>query len=148
MASHELIDAQFDRAVQIVQGLPKTGPIQTDYEEKLEMYRYVKLHEIDHGMSTDPFRLACISKVLLLRANASAPLRAHTIGFSYGRECEEPQTWDMGHAGTCKMVGTAENTFFRVPADCRDRDAWAKHKDLDTYEAKWLYVEALLKVRS
>ena len=40
MASHDLIDAQFDRAVQIVQSLPKTGPIQTDYEEKLEMYRY------------------------------------------------------------------------------------------------------------
>jgi hypothetical protein len=39
MASHALIDAQFDRAVEIVQGLPKTGPIQTDYEEKLQMYR-------------------------------------------------------------------------------------------------------------
>ncbi|KAL0070982.1 hypothetical protein AAF712_002203 [Marasmius tenuissimus] len=25
-------------------------------------------------------------------------------------------------------------------------DAWAKHKDLDPYEAKWLYVDALLKV--
>ncbi|RXW25828.1 hypothetical protein EST38_g44 [Candolleomyces aberdarensis] len=25
-------------------------------------------------------------------------------------------------------------------------DAWAKHKDLDSFEAKWLYVEALLKV--
>lgn len=52
------MDAQFDRAVEIVQGLPKTGPvgvvveffdghwfilvlqIQTDYEEKLTMYRY------------------------------------------------------------------------------------------------------------
>jgi hypothetical protein len=28
------------------------------------------------------------------------------------------------------------------------RDAWAKHKDLDSYEAKWLYVDALLKVSS
>lgn len=26
------------------------------------------------------------------------------------------------------------------------RDAWAKHKDLDNYEAKWLYVDALMKV--
>ena len=26
------------------------------------------------------------------------------------------------------------------------RDAWAKHKDLDTHEAKQMYVEALLKV--
>lgn len=36
-----MIDAQFVRAVEIVQGLPKTGPIQTGYEEKLTMYRYV-----------------------------------------------------------------------------------------------------------
>jgi hypothetical protein len=26
------------------------------------------------------------------------------------------------------------------------RDAWAKHRELDSYEAKWLYVDALLKV--
>ena len=39
MASNELISMQFDRAVEIVQSLPKTGPIQTDYEEKLAMYR-------------------------------------------------------------------------------------------------------------
>jgi hypothetical protein len=39
MATNELISAQFDRAVEIVQSLPKTGPIQTDYEEKLAMYR-------------------------------------------------------------------------------------------------------------
>ena len=39
MNSHQLIDAQFDRAVGVVQSLPKTGPIQTDYEEKLTMYR-------------------------------------------------------------------------------------------------------------
>ena len=38
------IDAQFDRAVEIVQGLPKNGPIQTGYEEKLAMYRYVLLY--------------------------------------------------------------------------------------------------------
>jgi len=38
-ATHHLIDAQFDRAVEIVQSLPRTGPIQTDYEEKLQMYR-------------------------------------------------------------------------------------------------------------
>ncbi|KAG6907842.1 hypothetical protein DXG01_007224 [Tephrocybe rancida] len=42
MASPDLIDAQFDRAVEIVQSLPKTGPIQTDYEEKLTMYSLYK----------------------------------------------------------------------------------------------------------
>jgi hypothetical protein len=41
MNSRELIDAQFDRAVEIVQNLPKTGPVQTGYEEKLAMYRCV-----------------------------------------------------------------------------------------------------------
>jgi hypothetical protein len=40
MASKELIDAQFDRAVQIVRSLPETCPIQGDYVEKLTMYRY------------------------------------------------------------------------------------------------------------
>lgn len=43
MDSQELIDAQFDRAVEIVQGLPKNGPIQTGYEEKLTMYRCANL---------------------------------------------------------------------------------------------------------
>ena len=52
MASKELIDAQFDRAVQIVQGLPKTGPIQTDYEEKLTMYRYAS--QTPHSAETNP----------------------------------------------------------------------------------------------
>ena len=44
MDSHQLIDAQFDRAVEIVQSLPKNGPVQTDYEEKLTMYRCVAPH--------------------------------------------------------------------------------------------------------
>lgn len=43
MDSRELIDAQFDRAVEIVQSLPKNGPIQTGYEEKLTMYRCADL---------------------------------------------------------------------------------------------------------
>ncbi|KAF8901640.1 hypothetical protein CPB84DRAFT_1815100 [Gymnopilus junonius] len=87
MASHELINAQFDRAVEIVQNLPKTGPIQTDYEEKLLMYRYTTAGNV-------------ISS--------------------------RPPMWDM--------IGRAK------------WDAWAKHKDLNSYEAKWLYVEALLEV--
>lgn len=39
MDPHSIIDAQFNRAVEIVQNLPKTGPIQTGYEDKLDMYR-------------------------------------------------------------------------------------------------------------
>jgi hypothetical protein len=42
MTTRPQVDAQFDRAVQIVQGLPKTGPIQTGYEDKLLMYRFVR----------------------------------------------------------------------------------------------------------
>ncbi|OJA16425.1 hypothetical protein AZE42_08401 [Rhizopogon vesiculosus] len=90
MDSRELIDVQFDRAVEIVQGLPKTGPIQTGYEEKLTMYSLYK---------------------------------QATVGNVQGAR---PGMWDM--LGRAKW------------------DAWAKHKDLDSYEAKWLYVDALLKV--
>ncbi|KAH9843953.1 ACBP-domain-containing protein [Rhodofomes roseus] len=90
MDSRELIDAQFDRAVEIVQGLPKNGPIQTGYEEKLTMYSLYKQATV---------------------GNVQSP---------------RPSVWDM--LGRAKW------------------DAWAKHKDLDPYEAKWLYIEALLKV--
>lgn len=90
MSSRELIDAQFDRAVEIVQNLPKTGPIQTGYEEKLAMYSLYKQ---------------------ATAGNVATP---------------RPGIWDM--LGRAKW------------------DAWAKHKDLDTYEAKWFYVDALLKV--
>ncbi|KDQ64903.1 hypothetical protein JAAARDRAFT_28555 [Jaapia argillacea MUCL 33604] len=90
MDSRELIDAQFDRAVEIIQGLPKNGPIQTGYEEKLTMYSLYKQATV---------------------GNVKSP---------------RPGIWDM--LGRAKW------------------DAWAKHKDLDSYEAKWLYVDALLKV--
>ncbi|KAH9077382.1 ACBP-domain-containing protein [Lactarius deliciosus] len=90
MDSRELIDAQFDRAVEIVQNFPKTGPIQTGYEEKLTMYSLYKQ---------------------ATAGNVKSP---------------RPGMWDM--LGRAKW------------------DAWAKHKDLDSYEAKWLYVDALLKV--
>ncbi|KAI0080669.1 ACBP-domain-containing protein [Panus rudis PR-1116 ss-1] len=88
--SRRLIDAQFDRAVQIVQGLPKTGPIQTGYEEKLTMYSLYKQATV---------------------GNVQPP---------------RPSVWDM--LGRAKW------------------EAWAKHKDLDPYEAKLMYVDALLKV--
>ena len=61
--SRQLIDAQFDRAVEIVQGLPKTGPIQTGYEDKLNMYRYDTL-ELLYEPVLNPRPSACTSKVI------------------------------------------------------------------------------------
>ncbi|KAF9534959.1 acyl CoA binding protein-domain-containing protein [Crepidotus variabilis] len=90
MASYDPVGVQFDRAVEIVQSLPKTGPIQTDYEEKLTMYSLFK--QATSG-------------------NVKGP---------------RPGIWDM--LGRAKW------------------DAWAKHKDIESNEAKQLYVEALLKV--
>lgn len=37
-----LIDARFHRAVDIIQSLPKSGPITTTYEEKLMLYSLYK----------------------------------------------------------------------------------------------------------
>ncbi|KAK0568546.1 hypothetical protein OC861_001876 [Tilletia horrida] len=42
MSSTALIDALFMRTVDIVQSLPKAGPIQTSYEEKLALYSLYK----------------------------------------------------------------------------------------------------------
>ncbi|KZS98096.1 ACBP-domain-containing protein [Sistotremastrum niveocremeum HHB9708] len=48
------IDEQFDRAVAIVQGLPKTGPIQTSYEEKLAMYSLYKQATVGNVQGSRP----------------------------------------------------------------------------------------------
>lgn len=40
-----LIDARFHRAVDIIQSLPKSGPITTTYEEKLMLYSLYKQGE-------------------------------------------------------------------------------------------------------
>ena len=44
------------------------------------------------------------------------------------------------------MVGTSPATPTLSAYLISPRDAWAKHKDLDQFEARWLYVDALLKV--
>ncbi|KAI6122759.1 ACBP-domain-containing protein [Pisolithus croceorrhizus] len=89
MDPHQLLDAQFNRAVEIVQGLSKTGPIQTGYEEKLNMYSLYKQATIGNVTSSRP--------------------------------------------GLLDMLGRAK------------WDAWTKLKDMNQYEAKWRYVDALLK---
>ncbi|CAD6571461.1 MAG: hypothetical protein TREMPRED_000296 [Tremellales sp. Tagirdzhanova-0007] len=44
--SSEVVDAQFHRAVDIVQSLPKGGPVQTNYEEKLWLCSLYKQGEL------------------------------------------------------------------------------------------------------
>ena len=100
MDSHELIDAQFDRAVEIVQNLPKTGPIQTGYEEKLTMYRYVAdcyvvasdlrfFSLYKQGELGTHFRLVSVLK----RARPSNRWKR-----------QFPETGNMGYAGSCEVV--------------------------------------------
>ncbi|GAA5911634.1 hypothetical protein JCM8208_005697, partial [Rhodotorula glutinis] len=36
------VHARFERAVDIIQSLPKSGPIQTSYDQKLELYAVYK----------------------------------------------------------------------------------------------------------
>ena len=62
--SRQLIDAQFDHAVEIVQGLPKTGPIQTGYKKKLDMYRCVQCVHIVKIQSKHVCSSACTSMVI------------------------------------------------------------------------------------
>lgn len=62
MDLNSIIDAQFNRAVEIVQNLPKTGPIQTGYEDKLDMYRCVATVRVAIA-SSSCYALAYSSKV-------------------------------------------------------------------------------------
>ena len=86
---------------------------------------------------------------------------------SYCWQCEGLSTCDVGYAGSCKMVSSrvfclrrallllsADRVGFTCFFDAHYlffapssiRDAWAKHKDLGPYEAKWQYVEEVLRV--
>ena len=64
---------------------------------------------------------------------------------SYCRQRARSKARHVGYARPSKVVCTLLSCI-RTMLNWY-RDAWAKHKDLDPYEAKWLYVEALLKVR-
>lgn len=49
--------------------------------------------------------------------------------------------------GRAKWYSAGSSHLLCLCTNKSHRDAWAKHKELDSYEAKWLYVDALLKVR-
>jgi acyl-CoA-binding protein len=66
-------------------------------------------------------------------------LYSATVGNAKG---PRPGIWDM--LGRAKWY--VFFWIFNSIAEFDVRDAWAKHKDLDTHEAKQMYVEALLKV--
>ena len=57
-----------------------------------------------------------------------------------------PGIWDM--LGRAKWYLYLHIQTLWRHSNIINRDAWAKHKDLESFEAKWLYVESLLKVRS
>lgn len=53
----------------------------------------------------------------------------------------------VGYARAGKVVSSCRPLLVALSrANEHARDAWAKHKGLDSYEAKWRYVDALLKV--
>ncbi|KAF7331883.1 ACBP-domain-containing protein [Mycena kentingensis (nom. inval.)] len=106
-ASQQLIDAQFDRAVQIVQSFPKNGVIQTGFASR--------------SLHGSPLTLILV----MMRSSLC--------------------TGDLYKQATVGNVAASRPGMFD-PLGRAKWDAWARHKDLDPYEAKWLYVAALMKV--
>ena len=66
---------------------------------------------------------------------------------------QRPGIWDMlGRAKwfvelPSQTAGPRSLMKSHVRGCLLHRDAWAKNKDLEAYEAKWLYVDAMLKAR-
>src|SRR6266404_4278930 len=129
MNSRELIDAQFDRAVEIVQNLPKTGPIQTGYEEKLTMYRYV-YSMVSLSLLAYAAPAVYTSKVRhasTVHLHLSSVLKRTRLSNRWERQVLE--TRNLGYVGSRKVVCPVVPSLSLVDSPCRD--AWAKHKDLD-----------------
>lgn len=85
----------------------------------------------------------CAHAAHYLGSNAHDPLPPP----SYCWQCSRASSECLGHAWEGKVVRTILSHLSRIITCQTSRDAWAKHKDLDPHEAKWLYVDALLKVR-
>lgn len=169
MDTHQLVDAQFDRAVEIVQSLPKNGPIQTDYEDKLTMYRYVAerfcLHSIplvDPPLLTLVYTNKVHTRITLLKRTPGIDVVVGLTATVGNVTSERPSIYHMLERAKWCVSFTHVFNFALPPvyditcqsrsdavtcwAVSRCRDAWEKRKDLDKYEAKWRYVEALMKV--
>jgi acyl-CoA-binding protein len=106
--------------------LPKNGPIQTGYDEKLAMYRYAN-SKLPVDLAHSLWAAVCINKV--------EPPNV----LSYDNS--------MTTSATVGNVTTPRPSMFDMLGRAK-YDAWAKQKDLDPKEAKARYVETLLKVCS
>jgi acyl-CoA-binding protein len=96
MSSRELIDAQFNRAVEIVQNLPKTGSIQTGYDEKLTMYRFVAiLSTIPSPSSQLIYALVSTSRVSPPSQDISTHLPLLVSATAGNVAAPRPGIWDM-----------------------------------------------------
>lgn len=105
--------------------LPNTGPIQTGYEEKLAMYRSANSPlSGDHSLTL--VLPACTSRVMFTHGLAASSYSSELVATVGNVTSPRPGIWDM--LARAKW------------------DAWAKQKDLDPQEAKWRYVETLMKV--
>jgi len=106
MSSPALIDAQFDRAVGIVQGLPKTGPIQTDYEEKLTMYRFaLSIVSLNFHSETSCYQFiqaGCAQHSKICRSCTQFTFVVATVG---NVTTPRPGIWDM--LGRAKWLAVA-----------------------------------------
>ncbi|KAJ7762007.1 acyl-CoA-binding protein [Mycena maculata] len=56
------IEAKFDKAVAIVQGLPKDGPVKPSQEDQLYFYKYFKQAKVGDNTTTRPGMLEFVGK--------------------------------------------------------------------------------------
>jgi hypothetical protein len=104
------------------------------------MYRQVYFARLECLLSPIPVFTSKVDPIVVLHRP-----RLDIYPSSNRRQCHFASTRHMGHARPSKMVclvGPISTTDMRLS---QSRDAWAKHKDLDPYEAKWLYVATLMK---
>lgn len=114
------MDAQFDRAVEIVQGLPKTGPVGVMLDTIFEghcsflFYRYkptMKRSLQCTGMNRFIYELLPLTRMFLSSLYKQGTLPCSIdVGLSFkpsisnGRECEVTKTCYVGYAWEGEMV--------------------------------------------
>ncbi|THH18494.1 hypothetical protein EW146_g2520 [Bondarzewia mesenterica] len=127
--------AKFEKAVSIVQGLPKDGPIKPTQDEQLYFYSYYKQATVGDVNIPRPGLMEFTGKAKW------CVLRLTLI----------PTTRILNHSLLCDVFGLDDASSRIMRADCDlhfvgFRDAWKKVEGTSKEDAYAKYVEKLLEV--
>ena len=139
--------SKFEKAVDIVQALPKDGPVKPSTEDRL----YVSLTVLVNGVIFSPIMDHPVLQVLQARYaqhRKSFLDKLTIVDISYSRRCQHWSSRSLWLWRQSEVVSTPLLVNSIFPTHVEWRDAWNSVKGTLKEEAEKKYVEKLIQVLS